>query len=342
MKALTERELRQFFESIEVDYDVRLPIGLHDGTRTLGKLSDGPLMLAGGALPGKPTSVFFPQMQRILVESEGGFQEPTPPEKPLFVVGYTAADLDCLEFVDRFFSTDYRDDIYFSRRDGAVIVCVSGKCGQDGEFLRIAGKDCDIELVSDGQKYIAMAYSEVGKALVERAKSGVPASEADVSALRDESDNLKTDDADLISAASELILQEKVPEDFWQAVGDRCIACTACNLVCPTCTCFDVFDREADGKIERWRMWDSCQLDGFMREASGHNPMGQEWSRTRRRLHHKLAADVTRWGHVTCFLCGRCDKVCPSNIGIKSVCREIVEKYGTRPAPEPAAAGTSA
>lgn len=342
MKALTEQELSEFFTSIEVDYDVRLPIGLHDGTRALGKLSDGPQMLAGGALPSKPTNVFFPQMERILVEGAEGIQELAPPEKPLFVVGYTAADVDCLEFVDRFFSTDYRDDVYFSKRDRAVIVCVSGRCGKDGEFLRISGKGCDIELVSDGQKYIALAYSEVGKALVERAEDGAPVSEAEMNALRDESDGLSTDDSDLISTASELILQEKVPEDFWQAVGDRCIVCTACNLVCPTCTCFDVFDRKAGGKTERWRIWDSCQLDGFMREASGHNPMGQEWSRTRRRLHHKLAADVTRWGHVTCFLCGRCDKVCPSNIGIKSVCREIVERYGASPTPERAAVGAPA
>ena len=342
MKALTERELREFFKSIEADYDVRLPIGLHDGTRTFGKLGDGPLRLAGGALPGKPTCVFFPQMQRILVETEGEIREPAPPARPLLVVGYTAADVDCLEFVDRFFSTNYRDDVYFSKRDRAVIVCVSGRCGEGGEFLRIAGQGCDIELVSDGQKYITLAYSEVGKALIERARGGVPVSEAEVSTLRDESDGLKTDDSDLISAASELILQEQVPEDFWQMVGDRCIACTACNLVCPTCTCFDVFDRKAGDSTERWRIWDSCQLDGFMREASGHNPMGQEWSRTRRRLHHKLAADATRWGHVTCFLCGRCDKVCPSNIGIKSVCRDIVERYGASPAPERTAVGAPA
>jgi L-lactate utilization protein LutB len=65
-----------------------------------------------------------------------------------------------------------------------------------------------------------------------------------------------------------------------------------------------------------------------MREASGHNPMGEERVRTHRRIHHKLAADVKRWGHITCYLCGRCDRVCPTGIGIVAVCREMVEEYG--------------
>ena len=80
--------------------------------------------------------------------------------------------------------------------------------------------------------------------------------------------------------------------------------------------------------MERWRLWDSCLLEGFQREASGHSPMKEEWSRTRRRIHHKLVADVIRWGHMTCFFCGRCDAICPTGIGIKSVSREIVKRFG--------------
>ncbi|MRR39590.1 hypothetical protein EG829_34055, partial [bacterium] len=81
-------------------------------------------------------------------------------------------------------------------------------------------------------------------------------------------------------------------------------------------------------RVERSRMWDSCQLDGFMREASGHNPLGTEALRTRRRIHHKLAADPERWGEISCFLCGRCDAVCPTGIGIFAVARELVARYG--------------
>jgi sulfhydrogenase subunit beta (sulfur reductase) len=339
MKILTEQQLEAFFESAESDYDVLVPIKLHDGTRSLGKLGEGPLALAGGAVPQKITNVFFPQIETVLqfdaryeildTRRESGIEN-RESRKPLLVVGFTAQDADCLEFIDKFYSEEYRDDVYFNKRDGAVIVCVSGRCGIDGEFLKIAGGKCDMELICDGQNYLAEAYTKAGKELLEKAPAGSKAPGNMFENLKKESDALPADELELIQAASKLLLEDKVPDDFWRTISDRCIACTSCNLACPTCTCFDVFDREVDGKIHRRRVWDSCQLDGFMREASGHNPMGTERLRTRRRIHHKLAADVTRWGHVTCYLCGRCDRVCPTGIGIKAVCREMVDQYGTK------------
>lgn len=329
MKALTPAELEALFESLESAYDVRVPIALHDGTRSLGRPGQGLLALAGGAVPAKVTAVFFPQVERVLTAGPDGVKAPPAPAKPLFVVGFTAQDADCLEFIDRFFSENYRDDIYFAKRDGAIVVCVSGRCGKDGQFLKIAGGKCDLELICDGQKYLVAAYSQAGRALADKIEAGQETPPESLEELKRQSEALPTDDEELIQAASRLLLAGKVPDEFWEGVADRCIACTSCNLVCPTCTCFEVYDRKVGRETHRYRMWDSCQFDGFMREASGHNPMGREGLRTQRRIHHKLAADVTRWGHVTCYLCGRCDDICPTGIGIKAVCREMLEKYGT-------------
>ncbi|HUT47369.1 MAG TPA: 4Fe-4S dicluster domain-containing protein [Sedimentisphaerales bacterium] len=330
MKILTEQQLEAFFKTAESEYDVRVPIKLHDGTRSLGKLGEGPLALAGGVVPQKITNVFFPQIETVLTIGPDGVELQESPAKPLLIVGFTAQDADCLEFIDRFYGENYRDDIYFNKRESAVIVCVSGRCGADGEFLKIAGEKCDMELICDGQKYLLAGYTKAGESLLEKAPTKEQASEKIFKELQKESDALAADDLELIQTASKLLLDEKVPEEFWRSISDRCIACTSCNLACPTCTCFEVFDRKADGNVQRRRMWDSCQLDGFMREASGHNPMGEERIRTRRRIHHKLAADVTRWGHLTCYLCGRCDQVCPTGIGIKAVCGEMVEQYGSK------------
>ena len=331
MKKLTIQEIESFLRSFESDYDVRVPISLHDGTRALGKLDEGPLAIPGGRIPQKITNVFFPQMETVLTitsDDPDGIETQSPVSKPLLVVGFTAQDADCLEFIDRFYSENYRDDIYFNKRDNAVIVCVSGRCGAEGEFLKIAGSKCDLELICDGHNYLLAAYTDIGKTLAAKAE-GIESDDNLIQQLKKDSDALPTDDLELIQKASKLLLEEKVPEEFWVTISDRCIACTSCNLACPTCTCFDVFDRKVGDKVQRWRMWDSCQLDGFMREASGHNPMGTENLRTRRRIHHKLASDVTRWGQITCMLCGRCDDVCPTGIGIKAVCKEMVDKYGS-------------
>lgn len=325
MKKLTMEEIENYLTLMEAEFDVLAPIQLHDGTRCLGNLKEGSLALKGGKIPLKPTSVFFPQMERVFTRESGKeIQMPLSGKKPILVVGFTAEDADCLEFIDKFFSENFRDDLYFQKREGSVVVVLSGKCGLNGEFLKIAGGKCDIELVCDGERYIVFAYSDKGKELEKRITAS---GEVDnIESLKQFSDKLPQDDLKMIQQASELILAEKVPDEFWAEIADRCIACTSCNYACPTCTCFEVYDRVYKDTTVRERMWDSCQLDGFMREASGHNPMGTEGSRTRRRIHHKLAADVTRWGHITCFFCGRCDDVCPTNIGIKSVSRMIMER----------------
>lgn len=335
MKCLTEVEIRSFLEALESRYDVWIPVRLQDGTRSLGRLGDGPLALAGGALPHKPTGMFFPQMDVILSLKGRKIEAPAPPEKPLLVVGFTAEDLDCLAFIDRFYGENYRDTVYFSKRENAVTVGVTGRCGKEGRTLKVTSGNCDLELMCDGQCYLLLAHSAAGMALANQVQNGGEASPAQrqdlaalLNAIKAESGVVGQDDRLVLERASKLLLEDKVPEAFWEQLADRCIACTSCNLVCPTCTCFDVFDLKADDQDQRWRMWDSCQLDGFMREASGHNPMGREAVRTRRRIHHKLGADPRRWGQITCMLCGRCDEACPTGIGIKAVSREIVTKYG--------------
>jgi sulfhydrogenase subunit beta (sulfur reductase) len=324
MKILTLQQIESFLKSIESDYDVRVPIRLYDGTRSLGRLGEGPLAIVGSRIPKKITDVFFPQIDTVLTPDV----EKNDLQKPLFVVGFTAQDADCLKFIDRFYSENYRDDIYFNKREKAVVVCVSGNCGSDGEFLKVAGENCDIELICDGQNFLLATYTDIGRSLAKKA-GGKEADDDLMQKLKKKSDDLPNDDLKLIQKASKLLLEEKVPDEFWLDISQRCIACTSCNLSCPTCTCFDVFDRAKYDKVNRWRIWDSCQLDGFMREASSHNPMGTENLRTRRRIHHKLAADPARWGQITCMLCGRCDDICPTGIGIKAVCREMVDKYGS-------------
>lgn len=326
MKTLTLQELEQFLRSLESRWDVRAPIRLADGTRALGRLDEGELAIVGGRLPRKPTDVFFPQHDLIFTApAEGAIESPAAPEKPLFVLGFTAEDLDCLEFIDRFFAAHYRDDLYFRGREGAVVAGISGYCGEEGGMLRIAGGNCDLELVCDGERFIVAPHSAKGREI--EAVIACAAFDASLEDPRRASDAISDESRLILQKASELIRADRVPDDFWAEIADLCIACTGCNLVCPTCTCYGVQDRSWPDRTERSRMWDSCQLDGFMREASGHNPLGAEALRTRRRIHHKLAADPERWGHLTCYLCGRCDAACPTGIGIQSVTRRIVSRF---------------
>jgi ferredoxin len=328
MKWVSEAQLKDALQGLAASYEVSVPTRLPDGTRALATWGEGPVALTGGGVAGKPTAVFFPQWEVQLTYTGGSLETAPPAPKPLLVVGFSACDLAGLEFLDDFFSQDYCDELYFKRRASAAVVTITGRCGPAGEFQKLAGGHCDLELISDGERYLAVPYTSQGRE-IEAQLEGEPAPDVALETLQIESAALDTEFADLIQRASQLLLAGAVPEEFWRTIADRCISCTSCNLVCPTCSCFEVFDRTEGKSVKRYRCWDSCQLDGFTREASQHNPRGQEWQRTRRRIHHKLAADVERWGQITCVLCGRCDEVCPGGIGIQAVCRKMVEAYGS-------------
>lgn len=325
MKLLTPDMLDRFFSHLAQTWELRLPIMLPDGTRVIGSPDDGSLALQGGVVLSKPTAAFFPQQGTVFTAVDGDLQEPPFLERQLFVLGFTPRDLACLRFIDRFFADGWRDDIYFRQRQGAIVAGLSGYCGLNGALLPPAGGDCDLELFWEGNFWLVIPYSEGGREIV----ADLPSAPRSAGKLfKAASSQLPDENERLIQRASELLRADRVPDSFWEEIGDRCIACTGCNLACPTCTCFGVQDWRSAKQVERSRMWDSCQLDGFMREAGGHNPLGSEALRTRRRIHHKLAADPQKWGEISCFVCGRCDAVCPTGIGIFAVAREMVARFG--------------
>jgi len=326
MRVASSEQIERALQSVDAEFDVRVPVALEDGTRSLARLGSGPLTLEGGPLPGKPTAAFFPQRESQWTYQSGAFASDPRPEKPLLVVGLSAADAGCLEFIDRFFTQEFKDDLYLRKRQGSVVAVVSGRCGQEGRTEPLARGHCDFELVADGTgRFAALPYTGAGERFC---KEFPEADDFPLEAIGQEADQADAELDQLIRCAAKLLAADRVSDEFWQQIADRCINCMACNLVCPTCTCFDVYDWKCGPAVERQRLWDSCQLGGFMREAGGHNPLGTEGSRTRRRIHHKLVADPQRWGVITCFLCGRCDRACPTGIGIQAVCREIVARFG--------------
>lgn len=326
LKQLTHNDLSQLLETVAGSYALQVPQLLADGTRQLGPYGTAELSLSGSQLQRKPTSHFFPQTELLLtLDSSGAVQQPPAPEKPLALFGLDRADLAALVFLDRFFLAPPADDVYLRRRAAALLIGLSGMAGADKSFLPLADGNCDLELIATEGNWLAVAYSESGKKLLQGFSVG---NHAQLETLRQSSAKL-SQPVDILQQASQLLRADQVPELFWAEIAARCILCSGCNLACPTCSCFCLQDRQTTKGTERSRVWDSCQLDAFMREASGHNPLGTEALRTRRRIHHKLAADVERWGELGCVGCGRCDRACPTGIGMFALAEEMVIRYGS-------------
>lgn len=129
-------------------------------------------------------------------------------------------------------------------------------------------------------------------------------------------------------------LSQVITSDIWEEYSSRCIGCGACNLVCPTCTCFtmkDVIYEDNKNVGERKRVMASCMIDGFTDMAGGHKFREDKKDRMRFKVMHKIGDFKTRFGYHMCVGCGRCDDVCPEHILFsKAVDKvsKIVEKGG--------------
>ena len=103
----------------------------------------------------------------------------------------------------------------------------------------------------------------------------------------------------------------------WEEVASRCLSCTNCTLVCPTCFCAsvtEVTDLTGD-HVLRERHWASCfSLDHA--RMHGTSVRHTTASRYRQWLTHKLAGWVDQFGTSGCTGCGRCITWCPVGIDL--------------------------
>ena len=115
----------------------------------------------------------------------------------------------------------------------------------------------------------------------------------------------------------------------WNKVAEKCVGCGTCNLLCPTCYCFDVRDDVDLDMIEgkRQRFWDSCMLHAFAEVAGGENFRDKLEQRTRHRLYRKFKYITEKSGELQCVGCGRCSKYCPAGINIVDIINDLIVDY---------------
>jgi len=121
------------------------------------------------------------------------------------------------------------------------------------------------------------------------------------------------------------LMSQSYDSPLWDQLAGICLACGQCTLVCPTCFCFNVYDEMAlnlkDG--ERWRRWDSCQLDEFARVAGGENFREQQAARLRHRFMRKGRYLQEKYGELGCTGCGRCARSCLVDISPVDVFNDL-------------------
>jgi sulfhydrogenase subunit beta (sulfur reductase) len=277
----------------------------------------------GVALPLVSAKRFFFPPRETLLRWRGEEVEAALPEtRPFALFGLRACDLTAIAYQDRFFA----DDAWYVRRRGAALLvgvncttaCSGGFCADvdAGPFAR-AGFDLSLTVLPDGRVFVQVGTTAALRVLEQAEVEARPADAATCAAF--EGSRQAALDSfparPFIRRAITRLNDHQITDDEWQGLGPACFACTGCTSLCPTCSCFTVVD-EADGESgERTRVWDSCLLEGFQREASGHHPAPRPGDRVHRFWYHKLSNDFTEFGRPGCVGCGRCDVGCPGSIG---------------------------
>ncbi|MBN2547723.1 MAG: 4Fe-4S dicluster domain-containing protein [Anaerolineales bacterium] len=276
-------------------------------------------------LPVRETLFSFDHSTGSITEAE------LPPPTVLF--GVHTCDLHAIQLLDRVFTRGHIDPNYVKRRKQTLIISLEclNPCDEHS-FCKSMGtltadEGYDIHMIDLGDAYILDAISEEGQNLLKHAPVE-PVTPKDMQRMNTVLNEKWSRfpyrlDFDVSELSPLLTVSMKSP--LWEELGQRCLGCAACTIVCPTCFCFDVKD-ETDLTLtrgERARNWDSCQLDDFATVAGGHNFRQSKALRQRHRFMRKGKYILAAHEYLGCVGCGRCARACLVDITPVKVFNEL-------------------
>ena len=244
--------------------------------------------------------------------------------QPLAIVGAHPYDIKALELLDAVYLSDAPDPNYAKRRENTLIVGVDCLNPSPHSFAAGMGTNVvetgfDLMLTDIGDSYVVAIGSGKGRDVLKKYAGANPASDGDLSrrdAVRKESLAKYELALDMSPQEVPALLDANYDHSLWEEEGAKCLNCSSCTMVCPTCVCFDVRD-EPDLTLaggQRQRTWDSCMLVDFAKVATGENFRESGTARLRHRLHRKGKYMLERYGTLGCVGCGRCISACLADI----------------------------
>jgi ferredoxin len=255
-----------------------------------------------------------------------GWKMASPPDDaPKYAfLGVRACELAAIRVQDKvFLEGPYVDPIYASRRRQALFVAVN--CTQAAATCFCtsmnSGPRCttgfDLALTELPEGFVVEVGSESGAEIVAGLETQAAGEELLGAAEAARQEAVRQITRRLDTEGIRDLLLGNLEHPRWNEVATRCLSCTNCTMVCPTCFCSsvnEVSDLQGD-HVERERQWDSCFNFDFS-YMNGGVVRNQIRSRYRQWLTHKLASWIDQFGTSGCVGCGRCITWCPVGIDL--------------------------
>ncbi|MDP7422453.1 MAG: 4Fe-4S dicluster domain-containing protein, partial [bacterium] len=309
---------------------VKYPSSLEEGATDVPKIN-----LKGNRTRESVKAFFFDIRETVATfpqEAETGLLKPVQRA----IVGLKACDLRALKPLDLvFMETEPIDPFYKLRREGTLLI--TADCNDFGEtcFCNLHGENpfaesgFDLNLSTLAKGILVTVGSERGAQQVEegnkyfREATGKEIEERNH--LRQGTRIRLQEQNESFEGAKPFYdrIKNNLEHSIWHSLSHRCVGCCGCLSICPTCHCFLLVDRRREEYYERERVWDFCIYPRYARVAGGGNPRPELYKRLRNRFVKKFQFFKEKCDFYACVGCGRCSDVCPADIEIRDVLKEL-------------------
>ncbi len=326
LKTINKQDMASFVASTMGQFAVFGPVVRDDGFMfaPLENASQLRLDYTTTILP--PKKYLLPQQEVLFTfRTDGMTAQPVFDMQWRALFGVHSCDLHAMALLDQVLAQGYPDTHYLKRRATTVIISIEclAPC-DDNSFCKsmntlTAGFGYDLHLTELADCYAVQVGTTAGEALLANHATFHDATQQELAQLDKALSakwsrfprRLEVEGSDLPSLMG---ISQRSP--LWEELGQRCLSCGSCTIVCPTCHCFDVRENmDLDGAAgKRERVWDSCQLDEFARIGSGENFRKTRAQRLRHRFMRKGKYMIDKYGRAGCVGCGRCARACLADI----------------------------
>ena len=280
----------------------------------------------------QPIKTFLTLPRKVLSETKDA-------KESVIIAGIKACDLASLKLQDFVFKKgDYEDPFYVKNRDNLTIISCDCTSVRETCFcVAMAGKpypekEFDISLSIVGDNYLVESSGKKGQAILDEFRTFfTEADEKDIAAREKTRAATCSRVESFINARGtpatkdlKGAVMKNYASQIWKDFYSTCVECGACNLACPTCHCFLLFDETGKNGPSRFMEWDACLYARFARVAGGANPRKHLWERLRNRFEKKFDFFPKVLDMYACTGCGRCIEACPGDIDIREVLKGLV------------------